>query len=265
MSGDRFAEGRARFLLCGSHLAATRLDDARTEALAAEAASRSAGDTVMLRQVLNDLGLIAQILHRNGEAIGRFEESVALARQLGHRSGAVASTVNSALSKVRRGQAAEAATVCEQLLPEVRALGDTAGTAYTLYVLGLALHGLGCYPQAAERFRECRALAATAGRRERQALAGIRLADTLCALGRPEQALTEAEFALALTIETGAQRDQGYALQTLGRVLADLRRPTESRDRLHEAHRIFERLGLPQAAEVTELLAELMTQPGRDT
>ncbi|MFD8595144.1 BTAD domain-containing putative transcriptional regulator [Kitasatospora sp. NPDC059646] len=259
VSGDRRAEGGARFLQRGSRLAAARLDDARAEALAAEAASRAAGDTVRLRQVLDELGLIAQILHRNAEAIGRFEESVALARESGHRSGAAAATVSAALSRVRRGQAAEAATVCEQLLPEVRSLGDTAGTAYTLYVLGLALHGLGCYPQAAERLRECRALAAAAGRRERQALAGFRLADTLCALGRPEQALVEAEFALALTIRTGARRDRGYALQALGRVLADLRRPAGFRDRLHETHRIFERLGLPQVTG----FAGPVTRPGR--
>ncbi|MFE5587724.1 hypothetical protein ACFQ87_41660, partial [Kitasatospora sp. NPDC056531] len=178
-AGDRFAEGRARFLLCGLRLAATRLDEARTEAELAERASRAAGDTVILRQVLNALGLIAQALRRNEEAIRRFEESVDLARELGHRSGAVAGTVNAALARVRHGQAAEAAETCEQVLPEVRALRDTAGTAYTLYVLALALHGLGRYQEAAVRCRECRALAATAGRRDREALAGVCLAEGL--------------------------------------------------------------------------------------
>ncbi|MGW3045038.1 BTAD domain-containing putative transcriptional regulator [Kitasatospora sp. NPDC001159] len=260
-SGDRFAEGRARFLLCGLRLAATRLDEARTEAELAERASRAAGDTVILRQVLNDLGLIAQALRRNEEAIRRFEESVELARHLDHRSGAVAGTVNAALARVRHGQAAEAAETCERVLPEVRALGDTANTAYTLYVLGLALHGLGRYQEAADRCRECRALAATAGRRDREALAGVRLAEALLALSQPGQAAAEAETALAITVETGAQRDQGYALVVLGRSLAELGRPGASRARLHEAHAIFERLGLPDAADVATLLGELVALP----
>jgi len=253
---DRFAEGRARFLLCGTHLAATRLDEARAEAELAEQACRAAGDTVMLRQVLNDLGLIAQTLRHNEEAIRCFEESVELARRLGHRSGAVASTVNAALARVRHGQAAEAAETCERMLAEVRALGDTAGTAYTLYVLGLALHGLGRHQEAVDRYRECRTLAAHAGRRDREALAGIRLADSLLALGRPAPAVAEAEAALAITVETGAQRDQGYALVALGRALAELGHLTPSQERLHEAHTIFERLGLPDVADVAALLGE---------
>ncbi|AUG76446.1 hypothetical protein CFP65_1556 [Kitasatospora sp. MMS16-BH015] len=261
LSGDRFAEGRARFLLCGSLLAATRLDEARTEAGLAEQASRAAGDTVMLRQVLNDLGLIAQTLRHNEEAIRCFEESVALALELGHRSGAVTSAVNAALARVRHGRAAEAAQTCERLLAEVRALGDTAGTAYTLYVLGLALHGLGRYQEAADRYRECRRLAAEAGRREREALAGVRLADTLRALGEPARAVEEAEVALAITVETGGQRDQGYALLVLGRALAELGDRAVARERLAEAHGIFERLGLPDAAETAALLGELVALP----
>ncbi|MFD5461852.1 BTAD domain-containing putative transcriptional regulator [Kitasatospora sp. NPDC127059] len=262
--GDRFAEGRARFLRCGLALAATRLDEARAEAELAERASRAAGDTVILRQVLNDLGLIAQTLRRNEEAIRRFEESVELARALGHRSGAVTSTVNAALAKVRHGRAEEAADTCERVLPEVRALGDTVGTAYTLYVLGLALHGLGRYQEAADRCRECRAVAAAAGRRDREALAGVRLAESLLALSRPEQAAEEAEAALAITVEIGARRDQGYALVVLGRSLAELGRPAASRERLHEAHAILEGLGLPDAADVATLLGELVILPAEE-
>ncbi|MBD0696161.1 hypothetical protein BG452_23365 [Streptomyces sp. CBMA123] len=262
--GDRFAEGRARFLRFGLALAATRLDEARAEAELAERASRAAGDTVILRQVLNGLGVIAQTLRHNEEAIRRFEESVDLARELGHRSGAVTGTVNAALAKVRHGRAEEAADTCERVLPEVRALGDTAGTAYTLYVLGLALHGLGRYQEAADRCRECRAVAAAAGRRDREALAGVRLAECLLALGQAGQAAEEAETALAITVATGARRDQGYALVVLGRSLAELGRPAASRERLHEAHAIFESLGLPDAADVATLLGELVTLPAEE-
>ncbi|MEU5540316.1 hypothetical protein, partial [Streptomyces sp. NPDC020362] len=44
----------------------------------------------------------------------------------------------------------------------------------------------------------------------------------------------------------------------LGRALAELGHLTPSQERLHEAHTIFERLGLPDVADVATLLGELV-------
>ncbi|MDH6118528.1 DNA-binding SARP family transcriptional activator/tetratricopeptide (TPR) repeat protein [Kitasatospora sp. GAS204A] len=247
--GDRYAEGRARFL-CGTLLLGmTRLDQAGTEAGLATRAARECGDTLVLRQALNDLGLIAQALGRNEEAIGCFDEVVALAERLGQRSGAVAGTVNAALSRVRCGQAGVAALTCERVLPVARELGDANGTAYTLYVLGLALHQLGRHAEAAARLRECVALAAATGRLDRESLACSRLADTLSVLGRHDEAVREAERAVSISGE-GAERNLGYALAALGGALAGAGRPAEARARLTEAHAILVRLGLPEADQV---------------
>jgi len=57
--------------------------------------------------------------------------------------------------------------------------------------------------------------------------------------------------------ELGAERDQGLALVVIGRALAQLGERDTARERLGEARELFERLALPNAADVTDLLAEL--------
>ncbi|GHF73599.1 regulatory protein AfsR [Kitasatospora xanthocidica] len=256
---DHRAAGRAHFLRGNVALAATRLEEAEAAARLAVAASRSAGDTVILRQALNDLGLVCQFLSRYDEAVELYDEALLLARRLGHRSGELVTTVNAALARVRSGRAAEAVAICHAALADLRTRNDDPGRAYTLYVLGLALHGLERHEEAVTWFGECLAVATAAGLQARAAHARYRLADSLRSLGRTEEALEHAGQALALCEELGAERDHAQALVVLGRTLADLGREAEAWDRWREAHAIFVRLGLPDAQEVAGLLAR-----GRD-
>ncbi|MEL3945002.1 MULTISPECIES: AfsR/SARP family transcriptional regulator [Streptomyces] len=251
---DRAAEGRARFLQCTYALAAARLCNAEAEARAALTACREVGDTVVLQQVLNDLGLIAQYLSRYDEAIAHFNESIALARRLGHRSGEMAITVNAALVQVRAGNAAEAVAVCREVLDGDVYARDIPGRAYALYVLGLALHTLGNHHEAVARFKECLDLCTRANLRSRSVHARYRLAESLRTLGDLEQALPHAERALAQCEEIASERDQGHALMVLGRVLFDLGRRAEGRALWQRAYVLFTQLKLPDASEAATLL-----------
>ncbi|MFF2045165.1 BTAD domain-containing putative transcriptional regulator [Kitasatospora sp. NPDC058170] len=251
---DRRAEGRAHFLRGNIALAATRLEEAEAAALLAAEAARAAGDTVILQQALNDLGLICQFLSRYDEAVDHYDEALLLARALGHRSGALVTTVNAALARVRSGRAAEAVEICHEVLAELRTRQDDPGRAYTLYVLGLALHALGRHEEAVTWFGECLSVSSSAGLRDRAAQVRYRLADSLRSLGRTDEALDHAGRALVLCEDLGAERDQAQALVILGRSLADLGRGGEARARLQRAHEIFLRLGLPEAGEVAGLL-----------
>ncbi|MED7948420.1 AfsR/SARP family transcriptional regulator [Streptomyces sp. BE303] len=253
---DVRAEGRAHFLRGNVALAATRLDAAEAAARQAAGAARAAGDTVILRQALNDLGLICQFLSRYDEAVDLYDEALLLANALGHRSGALVTTVNAALARVRSGRADEAVAICHEVLAELRTRQDDPGRAYTLYVLGLALHALGRHAEAVTWFGECLAVALGAGLRDRAAHARYRLADSLRSLGRADEALDHAGQALVLCEELGAERDQAQALVVLGRSLADLGRGAEAGVRLRQAFEIFARLGLPEAAQVAVLLTE---------
>ncbi|WP_280696022.1 BTAD domain-containing putative transcriptional regulator [Kitasatospora sp. GP82] len=251
---DRRAEGRAHFLRGNIALAATVLDEAEAEARLAVAACRETRDTVILRQALNDLGLICQFLSRYDEAVDHYDEALSLARELGHRSGALVTTVNSALARVRSGRAAEAVSICHGVLVELRARQDDPGRAYTLYVLGLALHFLDRHEEAVTWFGECLTVSTAAGLRGRAAQTRYRLADSLRALGQTDSALEHAEQALLLCEEIGAERDQGQALVVLGRSLADAGRAAEAHARLLQAHALLTRLGLPEAQEVAALV-----------
>ncbi|MEU8587427.1 BTAD domain-containing putative transcriptional regulator [Streptomyces sp. NPDC048664] len=249
--------GRARMLCGGIALRAGRIEDAGRHAGLAVESARAAGDVYTLRQALNDLGLVAQFLRRFEEAAACYDEAIALAHALGHRSGAAVTTVNAALARVRSGRPEEAIASCESALPLLRELDDNVGTAYSLYVLGLALHELGRFEEAVARYEEALVVCRSAGLREREAQVLFRLAETLRRTGRVAQAVEQAEAAVARCEEACSERDRAQALVVLGRALADLGRTCRAREHLDRARGVFVRLGLPEADDVSKLLAGL--------
>ncbi|MFF4456438.1 BTAD domain-containing putative transcriptional regulator [Streptomyces goshikiensis] len=249
--------GRARMLCGGIALRADRIADAGRHAGLAVEAARAAGDVYTLRQALNDLGLVAQFLRRFEEAAACYDEAIALAHTLGHRSGAAVTTVNAALARVRSGRSEEAIPSCESALALMRELDDDASAAYALYVLGLALHELGRYEEAVARYGEALVVCRAAGLREREAQVLYRLAETLRSTGRELEAVQHAAAAVARCEEACSERDRAHSLVVMGRALAGLGETGRARGHLEDAHGAFTRLGLPDAADVSKLLAGL--------
>ncbi|WP_259470735.1 BTAD domain-containing putative transcriptional regulator [Streptomyces sp. 1114.5] len=262
--GDRAAEGRSRFLLGTVLLARARLDEAGDQARRAARACQEAGDRAVLRQALNDLGLIAQAEGRHEEAIAAFDESAALARRLGHRSGEVASTANAALSRIRSGHAAEAAATCRRLLAEPAdnptATADAGMTAYVHYVLGLAYQVLDRLDDAAAQLRSCIDRAGPAGDLDRESAARSRLADVLRLLGRVDEAVQHAERALALATKGGRQRERALAHLVLANAMTARGDHAAARQHEEQAHLL---LGPQSAGEsaVATLLPTAPTEP----
>ncbi|MEH0450054.1 MULTISPECIES: BTAD domain-containing putative transcriptional regulator [unclassified Streptomyces] len=256
-AGDRKVEGRARFLCGHIALSQSRLVEARGEALLAVQACRETGDAFILRQALNDLGLACALALRHEESIEYYEEAIAIARELGHRSGEVVSTVNVALARIRSGQADEAVRICQDVLALLTTFRDEAGEAFARYVLGLAHHELERYEAAAADLTACLDLCVAIGLRRREAQARFRLADALRLLGRPVQAAEQAQRALLGCEEFGDQRDQANALVVAGRVYMDQGRSGDARAVLEGARDLYLRLGLPDADTVASLIDEL--------
>ncbi|MFF2076078.1 BTAD domain-containing putative transcriptional regulator [Kitasatospora sp. NPDC058162] len=262
---DRAAEGRARFLLGTVLLGRARLEEAAEQARQAARACQEADDPAVLRQALNDLGLIAQAQARHEEAIVAFDEAAALARRLGHRSGEVASTANAALSRIRSGRATDAAETCAQLLADPDGTADAAMTAYVHYVLGLAHQELGRLDEAAAQLRSCVDRAGPAGDLDRESAARSRLADVLRLLGRVEEAVDEATRALRLATQGGRQRERALAHLVLAHAVTA--RGDQSAARVHaaQAHRLLSGLGAPESADARSLLTALATADGSAT
>jgi DNA-binding SARP family transcriptional activator len=255
--------GRAQFVCSTIALRRGRPDEVERHARRAVAAASAGDDPVILRQALNDLGLVAQLRHDYPLAVSCFDRATALARDLGHRSGEVASGVNAAVARLRGGDAGTAVTDCESALAMARAIGDDAGISYALYVLGLAQHAQGRHAAAVERFTACAEHCRAAGIRDREAHARYRLADSLLALGRVDEALTQAGLALRRCEELGGERDQAQALLALGRALAAAGRPAEALDRLTRARALFASLGVPEEADAARLAEEVAAAPVR--
>ena len=247
LAGDRFAEGRARFLQGNIATAAAWLDEAEQYTRQAVRICREVGDRGILQQSLNDLGLLTQFRGRYEEAVGHYDEATALARQLGSRASETATVLNSAAARVRGGLAAEGAEAAEAVLLDLRERRDDGGAAQALYVLGLALHALRRHAEAADRFAESLALWTSLGPPGREAPARYRLADSLRELGRLEQALAHAELALRACEQNRSELDQGHALMVLVRVLTALGRRCEARPFAERARAVLGRLGLPDA------------------
>ncbi|GHF65909.1 regulatory protein AfsR [Kitasatospora xanthocidica] len=256
--GDRAAEGRSRFLLGTILLAGARLDEAGAQAREAARACQEAGDRAVLRQALNDLGLIAQAEGRHGEAIAAFDEAALLARRLGHRSGEVASAANAALSRIRSGRAAIAAETCRLLLDEpAGGAADPAMTAYVHYVLGLAYQVLGRLDDAAAQLRLCIDRAHPARDLDRESAARSRLADVLRLLGRVDEAVHQAERALVLATEGGRQRERALAHLVLANAMTARGDHGTARTHEAEAQLLLGRLSAPESADAGLLLTAL--------
>lgn len=263
-AGCQKTVGRARVLCAGIALRAGRVAEAGRHAGPAAEAARAAGDIYALRQALNDRGLVAQFLRHFEEAAVWYDEAIALAHTLGHRSGAAVTTVNAALARVRSGRPAEALSSCESALVLMRELDDNVAVAYALYVMALALHELGRYEEAVARYGEALTVCRATGLREREAQVLYRLAETLRVSGRHEEAVEYAASAIARCEEACSDRDRAQALVVMGRTLADLGEEVRAREHLERAHGVFTRLGLPDAADVSKLLAGLGDVPSRD-
>ncbi|MEU6199615.1 BTAD domain-containing putative transcriptional regulator [Streptomyces sp. NPDC047061] len=261
LRGDDQAEGRARFVCGNAALQNTQLAEAESQTRLATEACRRAGDTVILRQILNDRGLIAQFQHRYADAVDSYDRAIELARELGHRSGELVTRLNAAQARLRSGRAPEAVSMCEEVLAELRDVADPHGTSYAWYVHGMALHELDRHLDAVTSYTRCLETCTAFRIRGREAQARSRLAATWRVMGKPDLALSEGEAALALCEELGAEREKGNALLVLGRALADLGDNPAALSRARQAVAVFTRLGLPDADEAEQLAAKLPDAP----
>lgn len=256
-SGDDHAAGRARFVCGNAALQNARLEQAELMTRLATESCERADDLVILRQTLNDRGLIAQFQHRYEDAERCYEQAIDLARELGHRSGEQVTRLNAAQAALRSGRAEEALLTCDKALIALHEVEDQHGIAYALYVRGMALHELGRYADAIASHTDCLDLCEAWQIRGQESQARFRLAETLRVMGRGDEALWEAARALTLCEQRGADRDRGLVLLVLGCTLADMGDREAALLRARQAHSVLARLGLPDADRAANLVASL--------
>ncbi|MFE7593497.1 BTAD domain-containing putative transcriptional regulator [Kitasatospora sp. NPDC057512] len=214
--------------------------------------------------------LFAQV-GRPGDAVDGFTAAISVWERLGDRRSVAAELLNLAGAFTGLGRSEAAVRVVDQSLLICHELADHELQALALDSLGTIAHDRGEYEQALHHHRNALSLLRPDDRR-RTGRTLLRLAESLRAVGRGEEAVAAAGRAVEVLTLDGDRRGRGLALAALGDALADREAAggtAGEADRAEpageaageaaracrsEAYDILASLGSPEAARLRELI-----------
>jgi len=296
-AGDRPGEAAALTDLgilswrCGRYATARDyLDDAL-------AVRRDLGDRTGQGAVLSNLGIVHRRMGQYDTATECHRQSLAIYQEVGDRPGEARASTNLGVLKLRLGHYDEALRLHVRALDIQRRHGDRAGECVALTNVGLTLERLGRYQDATSPLEQALAIARDIGYRVGQADALQGLGILAGRQGHGGQALSRLESAVTIAHEIGEAVIETGALNDLGEVLLHAGRRAEARTRHSDALRLavangdryeqgrahaglarldasagllssaaiqwqqalphFVELGMPEAGEVAQRLAEI--------
>ena len=222
--------------------------------------ARELGDRPGEAWVLTNIGIVLGQQHVD-DAIGYFEQALAIAREIGDREDESRAANNLAFTYVILGRYEEAVGPLLEALELQREFGRRYGEAVALYNLGEAYVELGRFDEAIARSEEALAIAREIGsvRDEGYALYNLGRADL--ELGRLAEAADMFGRALPFHHAVGDKYGEAHDLHRIGIVHARAGRLDQAREAWTQARDLFEALGEDrQAAELRAQLAELGAQ-----
>jgi DNA-binding SARP family transcriptional activator len=219
--------------------------------------ARILGDRLAEAWMLNNLGM-AFGLQRKEQAIGCFEEALAIYREIGDQQGHARAANNVAQACLRLSRFPEALQAARRSLAVQQQAGDRYGEGIALGNLGDACRELGRFDEAIDRLEQALVIFRELGDQHSEADSLSDLGDVYLATGRLGEALSCLHASLAIWRANGERHGQAATLSRLGLAHKRAGRPQEARELLSEAHFILAELGdHGQAAEVNAGLAEL--------
>jgi DNA-binding SARP family transcriptional activator/Tfp pilus assembly protein PilF len=216
--------------------------------------TRELGDRRGEAWVLNNLGMVLgqQRVH---DAIGYFEQALALYREIGDRRGQGQAANNLAFCYLILGRHAEAVAALLDALQLQRELGLRYGEGVALCNLGEAYLELGRYDEAIACSQEALAIVREVGSVRYEGYTLYNLGRAQADLGQVAEAADLFEQALAIHRSAGDRYGEARVLQHIGTAHARAGRLAEARGTWIRARSIFE--GLEEAAQAAELGAQL--------
>ena len=170
----------------------------------------------------------AKVLHVDGglafhlgdfsDARARFEESLAIRRQLGDLTAIAASLNGGGIAAGRQGDFASARAMMEESLAIRRQLGERGGIANSLNNLGNVAHAQGDYPTARVIYEESLAIMRKLGDGSAIAVSLFNLGNVACEQGDYLSARALADESLAISRELQSPSGIANALECLGNV-----------------------------------------------
>ena len=242
-----------------------RGESARARDLCREscAAARRLGYDLLAAQALNTLGGLDLSTGAFEPARRAFDEALELGRSSRELQARVLQNLG-ILANIQ-GQLGEAMARYERSLAAYRECGDQHGCAITYHNLGMVSADRGQFAAAECYFRESRGLAVRLGDQYLQALCLVNLAEVDVARQRFESATQGAEEALAVFDYMHAVAPQADAYRVLGTIYRETGRPALAEARLRTAIELATAAGsLLGEAEASHELAVLYQMMGRN-
>jgi DNA-binding SARP family transcriptional activator/tetratricopeptide (TPR) repeat protein len=225
--------------------------------------ARQSGDRHGEARVLNNLGIVLGE-QRADDAIGYFEQALAIYRDIGDRRGQAQATNNLAFAYRFLGRHEDAVSALLAALDLQREVGARRGEAIALCNLGESYLDLGQYAEAIARSQEALSVAREVGGVRLEGYARYNLGRAHLELGRTAEAADLLDQALDIHRAAGDRYGEAQDLQQIGIAHARAGRAEEAGTAWLAARGIFESLGdHQQVRELSSHLAELGVEPAQ--
>jgi tetratricopeptide (TPR) repeat protein len=221
--------------------------------------ARSLGDRTGQARSLINLGNLAGRREQPDIAVEHYREALAAYREAGDRNGEAVALSNLGNAERKRGQFASAEGFLTQALELNRELRKRHTEADALDNLGLLSTMRGDGERAADYHRQALAIYGELGDRGSEVCAHNGLGEAAQVLGRSAEARAEHARALeiALDPEVDDRSEQARAHTGLAEAHRGLGEIREARENYLAAQGLWEKLGSPRAAEISEALKAL--------
>ncbi|HZE48739.1 MAG TPA: tetratricopeptide repeat protein [Jatrophihabitantaceae bacterium] len=253
---NRAAEGKTLSLLgltCGQTGA---LRDATAYLAEAREIATEIGDQLMLRSVLNSLGLVNDALGRHDEGCQVLTDALESARGGDPRMEA-ALLNNLGLCHEHAGRYPEALDLYSQASEKYREAGWRPGEGEVFYNIGNVNQRLGRTGLALENGSRALAIAQETGSIEVEMGALNSVGIALRSIGRFDEGAMRHEQALTLALRVGDQIEVARAHDGLGAIAHATGSTDDARSHWSEALDIYTEVGVPEADEVRARLSDL--------
>src|SRR5579884_1184708 len=202
-------------------------------------------------------------LGEDATAQARYEEGLAISREIGDRQGIAGALGTLGRFAQNRGELEKAQALHTQSLRLRRELGDTSGVAASLLCLGEIRAAQGDRQEAQSLFEEALAILREAGNLAWEAIALNTLGNLLLNQGRFEEARSLYEQALSLHRDLEDKRGMAASLVNLGRAVAHLQEAAAARAYYEESLFLNRELGAWSGMVITLVnLGELVCDQG---
>lgn len=255
--GDPVGEARTLTSLSQIGYQRGRYASARDDLQQANALYRRAGDRLGESKVLNGIGLIEERLGNYARAVEIHQQDLAIVRELGARSVEPTTLSNLAAAELGRGRRSAAAGYVREAIAVLEELGNPTSKAHALDTLGTLYLRLGDSESAGECFQRALAHFRQIGKRSDQAWSINGLGEVAQFDDDPVAALHLHTDALTIATEDGLRHQQARAHVGIGHAHRALGDPGWARAHYEQAHLIYTELGMPDAAEMSELMGDV--------